>query len=97
MLLLRRPNGECLPSTANSTRGNRQQRHGLGEIGKVLQGEPKVGIKGKECHKHRLWVFENGVLRVIFGSKRNEVIGEWRKLRSEELHNLYLSPNIIRR
>jgi hypothetical protein len=38
------------PSTANSTRGNRQQRHGVGEIGKVLQGEPKVGIKGKECH-----------------------------------------------
>jgi hypothetical protein len=39
------------PSTANSTRGNRRQCHGVGEIGKVLQGEPKVGMKGKECHK----------------------------------------------
>jgi hypothetical protein len=38
-------------STANSTRGNREQCHGVGEIGKVLQGEPKVGIKGKECHR----------------------------------------------
>jgi hypothetical protein len=40
-----------LPSTENSTRGNRQQHHGVGEFGKVLQGEPKVGIKGKECHR----------------------------------------------
>jgi hypothetical protein len=40
----------AFPSTANSTRGNRQQRHRVGEIEKVLQGEPKVGIKGKECH-----------------------------------------------
>jgi hypothetical protein len=40
----------AFPSTANSTRGNRQQRYGVGEIGKVLQGEPKVGIKGKECY-----------------------------------------------
>jgi hypothetical protein len=39
----------AFPSTANSTGGNRQQRHGVGEIGKVLQGEPKVGIKEKEC------------------------------------------------
>jgi hypothetical protein len=41
------------PSTANSTRGNRQQRHGMGEIGKVLQGESKVEIQGKECHSSR--------------------------------------------
>jgi hypothetical protein len=41
-------------------------------------------------------VFENWVIRRIFGLKRDEVTGEWRKLRSEELHNLYLSPNIIR-
>jgi hypothetical protein len=36
------------------------------------------------------------VLRRIFGSKRDEVIGGWRKLHNEELHNLYSSPNIIR-
>jgi hypothetical protein len=41
-------------------------------------------------------VFENRVLRRIFGPKRNEVTGEWKKLHSEELHNLYSSANIIR-
>jgi hypothetical protein len=46
--------------------------------------------------EHRLRVFENRVLRRIFGPKRDEVMGEWRKLHSEELHNLYSSPDIIR-
>jgi hypothetical protein len=41
-------------------------------------------------------VFENRVLRRIFGPKRDEVMGGWRKLHNEELHNLYSSPNIIR-
>jgi hypothetical protein len=41
-------------------------------------------------------VFENRVLRRIFGPKRDEVTGEWRKLHSGELHNLYSSPDIIR-
>jgi hypothetical protein len=41
-------------------------------------------------------VFENRVLRRIFGSKRDEVTGEWRKLHNEKLHNLYSSPDIIR-
>jgi hypothetical protein len=41
-------------------------------------------------------VFENRVLRRIFGPKRDEVTGEWRKLHNEELHNLYSSPVIIR-
>jgi hypothetical protein len=41
-------------------------------------------------------VFENRVLRRIFGLKRDEVTGDWRKLHSGELHNLYLSPGIIR-
>jgi hypothetical protein len=41
-------------------------------------------------------MFENRVLRRIFGPKRDEVTGEWRKLHNEELHNLYSSPNIIR-
>jgi hypothetical protein len=44
----------------------------------------------------RLRVFENRVLRRIFGPKRDEVTGGWRKLHNEELHNLYSSPNIIR-
>jgi hypothetical protein len=41
-------------------------------------------------------VFENRVLRRIFGSKRDGVTGGWRKLHNEELHNLYSSPSIIR-
>jgi hypothetical protein len=41
-------------------------------------------------------VFENRVLRGIFGPKGDEVTGEWRKLQKGELHNLYSSPNIIR-
>jgi hypothetical protein len=46
--------------------------------------------------EHRLGVFENRVLRRIFGLKRDEVTGEWRKLHNEELHDLYSSPSIIR-
>jgi len=41
-------------------------------------------------------VFENRVLREIFGLKRDEVTGEWRKLHNEELNNLYSSPSIVR-
>jgi hypothetical protein len=40
-------------------------------------------------------VFENRVLRRIFGPKRDEVTGEWRKLHNEELNNMYSSPDII--
>jgi hypothetical protein len=46
--------------------------------------------------EHRLKVFENRVLRRVFGCKRGYVSGGWRRLHSEELHNLYTSPNIIR-
>jgi len=46
--------------------------------------------------ERRLKVFENRVLRRIFGSKRDEVAGEWRKLHNEELNVLYSSPNIVR-
>jgi hypothetical protein len=46
--------------------------------------------------EHRLRVFENRVLRRIFGPKRDEVTGEWKKLHNEELHNFYSSPDIIR-
>ncbi|KAJ4434738.1 hypothetical protein ANN_23306 [Periplaneta americana] len=46
--------------------------------------------------EQRLRVFENKVLRKIFGAKRDEVTGEWRKLHNAELHALYSSPDIIR-
>jgi hypothetical protein len=46
--------------------------------------------------EYRLRVFENRVLRIIFGPNRDEVTVEWSKLHSEELHNLYSSPDIIR-
>jgi hypothetical protein len=44
--------------------------------------------------EHRLRLFENRVLRRIFGPKREED-GSWRKLDNDELHNLYSSPNIV--
>jgi hypothetical protein len=46
--------------------------------------------------EYRLRVFENRVLRRIFGPKRDEATGDCRKLHNEELQNLYSSPNIIR-
>jgi len=44
----------------------------------------------------RLRVLENRMLRIIFGLKRDEVTGEWRKLRNEDLHVMYSSPNTVR-
>ena len=46
--------------------------------------------------ERRLRVFENRVLRRIFGPKRNEITREWRKLHNDELIDLYSSPNIVR-
>jgi len=46
--------------------------------------------------ERRLRVFENRALRKIFGPKRDEVTRKWRKLHSEELNDLYCSPNIVR-
>jgi hypothetical protein len=60
----------------------------------VLYGCETWSLTLKE--EHRLRVPENRVLRIIFGPKRDEVTGEWRKLHIEELHNLYSCPNIIR-
>jgi hypothetical protein len=45
--------------------------------------------------KHRLKVFESGILRRLLGPKRGEVTGEWRKLNNEEHYNLYSSSNIF--
>jgi hypothetical protein len=45
--------------------------------------------------ERRLWLFENRVLRGIFGPKRDQVTGKWRKLHNEELHDLYSSPTIV--
>jgi hypothetical protein len=59
----------------------------------VLYGSETWSLTSKE--KHRLRVFENRVLRRIFGLKRDEVTGGWRKLHNEELRNLYSLPNII--
>jgi hypothetical protein len=59
----------------------------------VLYGCETWSLTLKE--KRRLRVFENRVLRRIFGPNRDEVTGECRKLHNEELNNLYSSPNIV--
>jgi hypothetical protein len=46
--------------------------------------------------EHRLRVFENRVFKRIFGPKRDEVTGDWRKLHNEKLHGLYSTPSIVR-
>jgi hypothetical protein len=46
--------------------------------------------------ERRLRVFENRVLRRIFGPKRDDVTGEWRKVHNEELNDLYSLPNLVR-
>jgi hypothetical protein len=60
----------------------------------VLYGCETLSLILRE--EHKLNVFENRVLRRIFRSKGNEVMGNWRKLHNDELHNLYSSPRIIR-
>jgi hypothetical protein len=54
----------------------------------------KLGLSLRE--EQRLRVFENWVLRRIFGPKRDELTGDWRKLHNGVLHNLYSTTNIIR-
>jgi len=60
----------------------------------VLYGCETLSLTLRE--ERRLRVFESRVLRRIFGAKRDEVTGEWRKLHNEELNDLYCSPNIVR-
>ena len=60
----------------------------------VLYGSETWSLTLRE--EHRLRVFENRVLRRIFGPKRDGVTGERRKLHNEELNDLYCSPNIVR-
>ena len=60
----------------------------------VLYGCETWSLKWRE--ERRLRVFENRVLRRIFGPRRDEVKREWRKLYNEELNDLYCSPNIVR-
>jgi hypothetical protein len=57
---------------------------------------PSSDILNLLSSRKELRVFENRVLRRIFGPKRDEVTGGWRKLHNEELHKLYSSPSIIR-
>ena len=59
----------------------------------VLYGFETWSLSLRE--ESRLSVFENRILRLVFGPKRDEN-GEWRRLHNEELHSLYRSPNIVR-
>ncbi|KAJ4446942.1 hypothetical protein ANN_13644 [Periplaneta americana] len=82
----------------NDTREEIKHRINMGNacyysVEKLLSSSLSVKKSEKE---HRLRVFENKVLREIFGAKRDEVTGEWRKLHNTELHALYSSPDIIR-
>jgi hypothetical protein len=61
----------------------------------VLYGCETLSLTLREDH-NKLRVFENRVLRRIFGPKRDEVTGGRRKLHNEELHGLYSSPGIVR-
>ena len=60
----------------------------------VLYGREAWSLTLREERKLR--VFENMVLRRIFGPRRDEVTGEWRRLHNEDLNDLYSSPNIVR-
>jgi hypothetical protein len=66
----------------------------MGNLPVILYGCETQSLTLRE--EHRLSVLENRVLSRIFGPKRDEVTGEWRKLHSGELHTLYSSPDIIR-
>jgi hypothetical protein len=72
----------------------RNRRYKTIILAAVLSGRETWSLTLRE--EHRLREFENKVLRMIFGLKRNEVRGEWRKLHNDDLCGLYSSLSIIR-
>jgi hypothetical protein len=70
------------------------ERHFMTMLKDYISKYPTLSLTLRE--EHRLMVFENRMLRRIFGPKRDEVTGGWRKLRNEELHGLHSSPSIVR-
>jgi hypothetical protein len=70
------------------------EKHKAGILSVVLYGCETWSLTLKE--EHRLRVFDNRVQRRIFGLKRDEVMGEWRKPHNKELRDLYSLPSIIR-
>jgi hypothetical protein len=72
----------------------RAARNNISEDVILLYGCETCSLTVRE--KHKLRMIENGVLRRIFGPKRDGVTGGWRKLHNDELHNLYSSPSLIR-
>lgn len=68
----------------------------LTSIGRHHENRKHIFFSLTIKEEHRLREFENRVMRRIFGPKRDEVTGGWRKLHNEELYNLYASPSIIR-
>jgi hypothetical protein len=76
--------------------------HGRNDAVELTAVDLRHGLNIVVCRRmtlreeRRLMVFDNRVLRRIFGPKRDKVTREWRKLRNEVLHDLYCSPNIVR-
>ena len=64
-------------------------------LSKILKFYIGVKMVAHMREEHRLKVFETGVLRRIFGPRRDEVRRKWRKLHNVELNDLYSSPNIV--
>jgi len=76
--------------------GNRLLRNVGIDLPNYTASHSHKNLKNKNlCQQRRLRVFEKRVLRRIFGSRRDEVTRDWRKLHNEELNDMYSSPNII--